>query len=124
MITIDEMGILLDEITEALPEDLFKNLNGGVLLLPERKLHKKSIGNSLYVMGEYHLDGALGRFIEIYYGSFMRVFGSLPKEQLKEELRKTLKHEFRHHLESMAGDTSLEVKDAQDIAHYLKNEHG
>jgi hypothetical protein len=113
------MGVLLDEVSEELPEDFFKNLNGGILLLPERKLHKKSIGNSLYVMGEYHMDGSLGRYIAIYYGSFIRVFGSVPKEQLKEELRKTLRHEFRHHLESMAGDKSLEIEDAQDIAMYL-----
>ena len=122
MITMDEMGVLLDEISEELPEDFFKNLNGGILLLPERKLHKKSIGNSLYIMGEYHKDGSLGRYIAIYYGSFVHVFGAMPHEQLREELRKTLKHEFRHHLESMAGDKSLQIKDAQDIEEYMDNE--
>ncbi len=124
MITIDEMESILDEISAELPQDFYKDLNGGILLLPDTRMHEKSIGNDLYVMGEYHRDGAMGRYIAIYYGSFSKVYGYLPKEQLEEQLRKTLKHEFRHHLESMAGDKSLEIKDAQDIGQYLHRKTG
>ena len=119
MISIDEMETVLDEIAMELPQDLYKDLNGGILLLPEIKLHEKSNANDLYVMGEYHRDGNLGRYIAIYYGSFVQVYGYLTKEQLKVQLGKTLKHEFRHHLESMAGDKSLEIIDAQNINRYL-----
>lgn len=124
MISIDEMEVLLEEISAKLPQDLYKNLNGGILLLPETKMHDKSRGAGLYVLGEYHHDGAMGRFIAIYYGSFQKVYGFLSKEPLRVQLEKTLKHEFRHHLESMAGDKSLERKDAMDIEKYLKTLHG
>jgi hypothetical protein len=52
--------------------------------------------------------GELGRYIAIYYGSFLRVYGHLGREELKDELKKTLKHEFLHHLEAMAGARDLE----------------
>jgi hypothetical protein len=119
MIPIDEMETMLDDIASELPQEFFKYLNGGIILLPEGKYHAKSTGNDLFVMGEYRIDGPLGRYIAIYYGSFSSVFGHLPPDQLKDELRHTLKHEFRHHLESLAGEKDLEVMDAMDIAKYM-----
>jgi len=124
MISIDEMETILEEISEQLPQDFYKDLNGGVLLLPEAKLHDKSMGDDLYVMGEYHRDSSLGRYIAIYYGSFEKIYGFASREQMKQQLMKTLKHEFRHHLESMAGDKSLEQIDAQDIGQYLQRKTG
>jgi hypothetical protein len=38
---------------------------------------------------------------------------------MREILISTLKHEFRHHLESLAGDRSLEIKDEAFIEDYL-----
>lgn len=119
MISIEEMEAMLDEIALELPNEFYKELNGGIILLPEQKLHTKSRKNDLYILGEYNRGGILGRYIAIYYGSFSQVYGYLPKAQLKERLKSTIKHEFRHHLESMAGEKGLEVKDAQDIAKYL-----
>jgi len=119
MISIDETEIMLDEIATELPQVFYKNLNGGIILLPESKYHAKSTGNDLYIMGEYHIGGNLGRYIAIYYGSFSSVYGNLSPEALKEKLRHTLKHEFRHHLESLAGEKDLEIEDARDIAKYM-----
>ena len=119
MISIEEMETILDEIAIELPSEFYKDLNGGIILLPEIKLHEKDKKNNLYVLGEYHRNGNLGRFIAIYYGSFSQVYGYLSKDQLKEQLKSTLKHEFRHHLESLAGERDLEIKDAQDIAEYV-----
>jgi hypothetical protein len=119
MVTIEEMEMMLDEIALELPEVFYKDLNGGILLLPEVRMHPKGVGNDLYIMGEYHRNSAQGRFIVIYYGSFSNVYGHLPPEQLKERLASTLKHEFQHHLESLAGDRSLEKKDEQDMARYM-----
>ena len=51
---IEEVQILLDEIAEELPLELYKDLNGGILLLNQIKLHEKSIDDDLYVLGEYH----------------------------------------------------------------------
>jgi len=121
MIPIEEMEAMLDEIAAELPQELYKDLNGGIILLPEIKLHSMNKESDLYILGEYHRNGNLGRFITIYYGSFSFVHGRLPKEQLKEQLRKTLKHEFRHHVESLAGERDLEIEDAQVIAEYIHN---
>lgn len=124
MISIEEMQSMLDEIAEEIPKEFYENLNGGIALLPETKFHAESRKNDLYIMGEYHSGGGLGRFIAIYYGSFAHVFGDLSKDQLKEQLKKTLIHEFRHHLESQAGEQDLEIIDAQGIAEYKnRNQH-
>ena len=121
MITFDEVGIMLDDIAEEIPKDFYRELNGGVFLLPDVKTHPESRGNinDLYILGEYHNDrkglGGLGRYIVIYYGSFIRLYANLRPEQQKDELRKVLIHEFTHHLESLAGEHGLEIKDAVQL---------
>lgn len=120
MISIDEMEVMLDELAAELPEEFYSELNGGIILLPQAKLHPESRANDLYTMGEYYRDGSLGRYIALYYGSFLRVYGSLSEEQLKAQLRQTLRHEFRHHLESLAGERGLEIEDDQYIEQYLR----
>ncbi|MHB8964034.1 MAG: metallopeptidase family protein [Saccharofermentanales bacterium] len=114
------MELLLDEISQDFPAELFERLNGGILILPEAKLHEKNKNGDLFIMGEYHYDRALGRYIVIYYGSFARIYGSLSREALKARLTATLKHEFLHHVESLAGERGLEIKDADDLSDYLR----
>jgi len=121
MITIDEMQTMLDQLAEELPEVFYKELNGGIILLPEAKFHEKSLQDDLFIMGEYYKGGNLGRYIVIYYGSFIRVYGNQSNEQMKEQLGHTLKHEFRHHLESLGGEKDLEVVDAITINKYLES---
>lgn len=121
MISLDETEMILNEIAESFPGGLMNHLNGGIILLPDAKLHRKSMNNDLYILGEYHHDRLFGRYIIIYYGSFMKVHGSLQREALKEKLCSTLKHEFVHHLESLAGEKDLEIKDAEQIAGYIKS---
>jgi predicted Zn-dependent protease with MMP-like domain len=118
MVTVEEMKEMLDEVAAELPEEFFAQLNGGIILLPEVKMHPGSEENDLYILGEYHHEGTLGRFIVIYYGSFMRVYGKLPSDALKKKLIGTVKHEFRHHLENMAGEYGLEIEDAQYLEKY------
>ena len=48
----------------------------------------------------------------------MRVYGHLDEEGLKTEMWRVLRHEFLHHLESLAGEHSLEIEDAVRIAAY------
>ena len=117
MISIEEVNLILDEIAEELPKEFYNKLNGGILLLPQFKMHSESKGNDLYIMGEYNYN-KLGRYIIIYYGSFEKVYGHLDKEQLKEKLRKTLVHEFTHHIENLAGEKNLEVKDKIKLQRY------
>ena len=123
MMTIDEMQDVLDELAEELPEVFYKELNGGIVLLPEAKeseySRKGASTSGLYTLGEYHHGGSMGNYIKIYYGSFERVFGHLPDESMKNELRHTLRHEFRHHIETLAGDKGLIKEDESYLRDYL-----
>ena len=64
----------------------------------------------------------MGRLIEIYYGSFERMFSYMDRDQLKDKLREVLRHEFRHHIESLAGERGLEIEDEKYINRYLGRE--
>ena len=75
MMDIDQFEAVLDTIANTLPPAFYEELNGGILLLPEAKRHPKARGDDLYIMGEYHRDQIMGRYIVIYYGSFERVYG-------------------------------------------------
>ena len=118
MVSIDDFRRILSEIADELPEDLFDNLNGGIVLIPEAKIHPESRSNDLYIMGEYHYDSSLGRRISIYYGSFAVTCGYLDEKALRERISHTLRHEFRHHLESQGGQRDLEVIDFNQIQEY------
>ena len=115
-ITIDRAQVLLEQIAETLPAELYKDLNGGILLLPQEKISPYAVGDDLYILGEYQSGGSMGRLIKIYYGSFEKLFGSLSEEEFKERLKKTLFHEFTHHLESLAGERDLEIEDERQLA--------
>lgn len=116
--TIEEMQIALDDIAAEFPPEFFEELNGGIILLPEVKRHNKSVSNDLYILGDYNRGGSMGRFITIYYGSFVRVYGHLPSDRIRDKLRRTVRHEFRHHIESLAGTDDLERIDRKYIADY------
>ena len=124
MVSIDAFDKILSEITDELPEDFFVNLNGGIRLIPDAKIHPAAVKNDLYILGEYHYDSVMGRYISIYYGSFMRTFGHLPLAALRERIEHTLKHEFRHHLESQGGQRDLEIIDDTQIQQYKNQSVG
>jgi predicted Zn-dependent protease with MMP-like domain len=118
MVTIEDAQEMLDEIAESLPQELYKELNGGILLIPEAKRSAYSINNDLYTMGEYHHSGSMGRIIYIYFGSFEKLYSNISKEVMRQKLRDTLLHEFTHHLESLAGEKGLEKKDEEQLRKY------
>lgn len=118
MITIEEMEEMLDELAAELPEQFYSELNGGILLLPEKRLSPEAINNDLYTLGEYHYSYSMGRYITMYYGSFEAIYGHLSPEDMKVQLRETLRHEFTHHLESLAGEKDLEIEDERQLARY------
>ena len=122
--TIDEMQRMLEELIGEIPPELMRDLNGGVLLLPEAKLHEKSVDDDYYILGEYFYGGPLGRYIAIYYGSFMAVYGREPSRRVRARLLRTLRHELLHHIESLAGVRDLEEEDAVDLARYLDSKNG
>jgi len=119
LFTIEEINEMLDEVAAELPEGVFRNLNGGVSLLPQTKLSDSDPDGGLYTLGEYRRD-QLGRYIVIYYGSVRAVHGWQTREQMRESLKKLLAHELTHHLESLAGERDLEVEDEMELDDYLR----
>jgi len=117
--TIDDVERILSRIADEIPDEFFNCLNGGVILLEECKPHPQGTGD-LYIMGEYHNSRDMGRHICMYYGSFMRLYANAPETVLQRKLRDTLLHEFTHHLESLAGERGLEIKDHIKLNEYRK----
>ncbi|MGL4606232.1 MAG: metallopeptidase family protein [Eubacteriaceae bacterium] len=120
MISIDRANEILDEIAEELPQDFYKELNGGIILSEETKIHPEARHHDLYIMGEYQRNHYIGRSIVIYYGSFSKMYAHRDEAFLREKLREVLLHEFTHHLESLAGLKDLEIEDALNLLKYRK----
>ncbi|HPX93229.1 MAG TPA: hypothetical protein PK646_03160 [Bacillota bacterium] len=118
MLTLEETELALADMVEALPPEIFIELNGGVLLKEEVKLHPARRADDLYILGEYYADRIFGRYIVIYYGSMRRVFGHVSDRDFHRELEQVLKHELTHHLENRAGERELEFEDQRQLLHY------
>jgi predicted Zn-dependent protease with MMP-like domain len=123
---LNRMGEILDMLAEELPEEFYRDLNAGIVLTPEIK--KSPYGDDLTIMGEY-VRSNLGRGINIYGGSINSVYGWMSEEQLRDKLREIVRHEFRHHMENLAGmygADSLEHEDMEEIKDmiYAKMETG
>ncbi len=116
--TMERINELLSEIADEIPSDFFIELHGGIILVEPPKLHADSQEQRpLYIMGEY-VRNNLGCQIKIYYGSFQKIYTYASEEKIRTELKKTLIHEFTHHLEHRAGLRGLEIKDAQQLKAY------
>ena len=118
VISIDRFEEILGELAEELPAEFYTGLNGGILIEDRHPLHPADRNGDLYIMGEYRNDPSTGRCIVLYYGSFRRVFRHLDEDELRTEMRKVLRHEFRHHVEGRAGVRDLEEWDAEQIRAY------
>ena len=118
MFSIDEINEMLDEIAAELPDEVFRELNGGVSLLPETRRSESDPDGGLFTLGEYRRD-QMGRYIVIYYGSVCAVYGGSPWEVMRTNLKKLLQHELTHHLESLAGERDLEIEDEKDLDEYF-----
>ena len=113
----EEMGGILDHLAEELPEIFFEGLNLGVVLFEDIKIHDQAVKKELIILGEYHRT-RLGRQIRIYYGSFRQIYGYVDYDELVEALRETLRHEFTHHIQDLAGDKALEIEDSVKLAQW------
>lgn len=118
MLTIEEMEEELDRLVSQLPEAIFDSLNGGINFLEEEKLSSHAVENDYFVLGDYHCERGLGKYINLYCGSFARLYGNLPNHEIAQKLKEVLHHELTHHLEWMAGDRSLEILDEKEIENY------
>ena len=118
VLSYERMGDLLEEIAGEFPDAFFQELDGGIQLEEGALRSPAARRDDLYILGQYHRGGVLGRYVVLYYGSFCRVHGGLSPAEMKEKIRQTLRHELTHHVESLAGDRSLEEADAQFLAQY------
>ena len=119
ILTIDEVNDLLDEMAEGFPAALFDGLNGGVNLLEEAVPDEEFPEGEMYILGEYCED-ALGRYINLYYGSFAALAEREDWDQQiwEDELYTTLSHELTHHMESRGGLHALDDRDAEELAQW------
>lgn len=123
MIDIDEFQAVLNEIFDEQPECCLDELNGGVCLLPQEKISPQAVDNDLYVLGEFVNSYSMGRYINIYYGSFVELYSHLDYDSLREEIRKVLQHEIYHHIESLSGTHELEDEDEIYMETYLASKN-
>ena len=121
ILSFDQVGDLLDEMAEEFPEEFYRDLNGGISLLPEAV--EDPAGEDLYIMGEYCND-MMGRYINLYYGSFAALAEQedWTEEDWEDELYTTLSHEFTHHVEGLAGERGLEIKDELELEQYRREQ--
>lgn len=117
---LDEFEEILNEIYREVPEEFYEGLNLGVVIEEEVSYHPESEDDDLLILGAYQ-RGPLGRGIVIYYGSFMKLYGFLPRILLKDKVRETFLHELTHHRESLAHYKDLEVEDAEFIKEYQES---
>ena len=119
MYQFEEIAQMLDEIADSMPYELYRELNGGISLLPQAKIHPQALRNDLYILGEY-IRNSLGNATVFYYGSINHIYGHLGREEMYRQLTKLLHHEVRHHNEYLAGTDDLGIWDDEQILDYLK----
>ncbi|TDA70372.1 MAG: metallopeptidase family protein [Clostridia bacterium] len=112
-LSFGEFTRLADRIVDEIPPRLCRELNGGFVALPEEKRD-----GELLVLGEYVWDGLLGRRVVLYYGSFAALLRDSPRGVWEREIRRTVRHELRHHLESLAGVDDLAREDLEFLARF------
>ncbi|MEG1593964.1 MAG: metallopeptidase family protein [Oscillibacter sp.] len=121
VIPFEEAAELLDKLAETFPPALFDKLNGGVNLLERIELDPEFPRGELCIMGTFS-DDCLGRYINLYYGSFAALAEQEDWTQAdwENELRDTLSHELTHHMEGRGGLHALEDKDAEEREGYRR----
>ena len=88
------------------------------------KISPYAKNDDLVILGEY-CRAYFGNQIIIYYGSFQKMFYYLDEDELKNKIREVVRHEFRHHMENLAGiygSESLEYEDKVNLRRYLRGE--
>ena len=125
MITIEEYGAIVSELMDELPDEFFRELSGGVIVSESVAIPDYAQGNDLYTLGKYQIFSRV-RQITMFKGSFDRVYPRADVVEARRILRGVLRHEIRHHLESLGGihdASSLEAADERDKQAYL-SQHG
>ena len=119
--SIDEYRKIISDLQDELPEEFFRDLNGGVIVSEAMVIPDYARGNDLYTMGQYQVFSGI-RQIVMFKGSFDRIYPHANAAEARKLLRGILRHEFRHHLEALGGihnSSSLEAQDERKKQAYL-----
>ena len=121
MIRMEEYKRIVSELLDELPEEFFRELSGGVIVSNALVIPDYAQENDLYTLGLYKVFSGVRQII-MFKGSFDRAYPQADAGEAKGILRGILRHEFRHHLESLGGvhnSTSLEAEDERRKQEYL-----
>lgn len=122
MISMNEYQKIISDLMDELPPEFFRELSGGVIVSEAVVIPDYAENNDLYTLGLYKIFSPGVRQIILYKGSFDRAYPYANEAEAREILRGVLRHEFRHHLEFLAGihdATSLEAADEREKREYL-----
>ncbi len=124
MIGIEEYRKTVSELLDEFPPEFFRGLTGGVIVSEATVTADYSRKEDpMYIMGQYQFSAGI-RQIVMYKGSFDRVYPQADAEDGRQILRGILRHEFRHHLESLSGihnSSSLEAEDERKRQEYISS---
>ena len=121
MLSTEAYRKIISDLIEELPDEFFRELSGGVVVSEGLSIPKYARGNDLYILGQYQIFSRV-RQITMFKGSFDRVYPHADEDEAREILRGVLRHEMRHHLESLGGihdPSSLEAADEREKQAYL-----
>ena len=121
MITMTEYRGIISELLDELPEEFFRELNGGVLTSEALVIPDYARNGDLYTLGQYQVYSGV-RQIVMYKGSFDRLYPQAKAAEAKALLRGILRHEFRHHIEFLGhlhNSSTLEAEDDRRKQAYL-----
>ena len=124
MISYEEFTQVVSEEIDLLPAYVFTELSGGILVKEDAYLHPRRVADDLYILGTYS-SSAMGKQITLYYGSFQQTMSHSSWEEIRAQIRETLRHEFRHHLEARAGifgrGSLIEEDNAAMARYYMRH---
>ena len=126
MLSAEEFNRIVSDLLDEFPEEFFRELSGGVIVSEASVIPEYARGNDLYATGQYQEFSGV-RQITVFKGSFDRVYPQADAAETRELLRGILRHEFRHHLESLGGihnSSSLEAEDEREKQAYLSMHTG
>ena len=121
MITTEQYNSIISELLDELPDAFFRELSGDVIVSEALVIPDYAKGNDLYTLGQYQIYSGI-RQIVMFHGSFNSAHPNVGLFEAKDLLRGILRHEFRHHLEYLAGihnSSSLEAQDKREKLEYL-----
>jgi hypothetical protein len=109
-VSIDSFTGMAGRMIDGIPDRFLKDLNGGFNITGECKKD-----GDYFIMGEYINDDLLGAVIMLYYGSFVALLAGQGVAAWESELKETILHELRHHVEIMAGVDYLSEEEKEEL---------